>query len=115
MNYITNDIGSDRVRFYLVVWKGWMMSHDNGLGYPKKAAMCTGAGKRQFDEFCDAIDLQIAEAVDAVISGLPQYQQAAIHHFNLSAEWRFRRINIETAYEMALSALEAGLNRKGLT
>ncbi len=49
MNYMANDIGSDRVRFYLVVWKGWMMSHDNGLGYPKKAAMCTGAGKRQFD------------------------------------------------------------------
>ena len=68
---MANDIGSDRVRFYLVVWKGWMMSHDNGLGYPKKAAMCTGAGKRQFDEFCDALDLQIAEA-QTVIGIVPE-------------------------------------------
>ena len=114
-NLKTVEPESERVKYYLGIWKGWMLHHDNGLGYPKKAASCTGAGKRRFEDFCDAVDLEVAEAVDAVLSGLPLYQQAAVHHFNLSAVWRFRRIRIEDAYALALDALEIGLRKKGLT
>ncbi len=102
----------DRAAYYLAIWREWMKSGAHDLGYPDRSAILAGAGPN-FDDCCDTEDHKAALAVDAIIEGMEPYQQLAIHHFNLSAVWRFRRIRAENAYAEALEILDAGLRARG--
>ena len=108
---------SDRVAYYLAVWRDWMRQKPDELGYPDHAIPFSDGytAPRNTDEYGESLDVLAGAAMDAIISGLQPYQSCAVHHFNLSAVWRFQRIRVEDAYADALAEIALMLPKKGLT
>lgn len=107
---VESDYG--RCTYHLACWREWMRGGYSNLDYPDKAGILNGAAFDS-DQYSDQADLRSAEAVDAILSDLAPYQSAAVHHFNLSAVYRFPRIKPETAYADALRELWRLLKKRG--
>lgn len=103
-----------RIKYYLEVWKNWMLRDEHQLGYPKKSIYCTANSMASFEDMADQIDYSDALAMDAIISGLPMSQQIAVNHFTLAAVWKSNREILEEVYADALKAIERGLNLRGM-
>jgi hypothetical protein len=106
-------MNESRLKYYLEVWKEWMLSERYGRGYPSKAAGFSSSGIGGFDDLSEQVEKADALAVDAVIEGLHPAQRVAIHHFHLSAVYKIR--DIERQYESALDNLWRGLLARGLS
>ena len=103
-----------RIKYYLDIWKDYMLRPDNNLGYPKKSAYCRSSSLASFEDMADQIDYTDARAMDAIISGLPMSQQIAVNHFCLASVWRSSRESLEETYQRALVSIERGLNARGM-
>lgn len=103
-----------RIKYYLDIWKDYMLRDDNRLGYPKKSVYCRSSSLASFEDMADQVDYSDARAVDAIISGLPMSQQIAVNHFHLAAVWRSSRESLEEVYDKALHSIERGLNARGM-
>lgn len=105
---------SERVKYYLGIWKEWMHRPGLSIGYPKQSLMMANGGIVDFEDLVEAADNTAARAMDAIIDGLSPSQQQAVQHFNGIAVWTFKRLDIREIYMTALDEIERGLNRKGL-
>lgn len=107
-------INEQRIKYYLEIWREWMLIDDIHLGYPKKSLCMMTGGLSSFEDLADQMDNTNALAMDAIISNLPMSQQIAVNHFHLAAVWRSSRQMLEEVYQDALKSIEHGLNKKGL-
>lgn len=107
-------INDQRVKYYLEIWREWMLHDEHKLGFPKKSLCMVAGGLSDFEDLADEVDHTNALAMDAIISGLSMSQQIAINHFHLAAVWKSSRQLLEEVYQDALISIERGLNLKGL-
>lgn len=107
-------INEQRIKYYLEIWREWMLRDDIHLGYPKKSLVMMTGGLSSFEDLEDQLDNTNALAMDAIISNLTMSQQIAVSHFHLASVWRSSRQMLEEVYQDALEAIERGLNLKGL-
>lgn len=110
----SESINDQRIKYYLEIWREWMLKDDTHLGYPKKSLCMMTGGLSSFDDLADQVDYTDALAMDAIISHLSMSQQIAINHFHLAAVWKSSRQILEEVYADALKAIERGLNLKGM-
>jgi hypothetical protein len=106
-----------KVKDALEVWAEWMQQDDTKLGYPSKSAVILSGGGAwgSFGEDLEAeLDNTMANAVDAIVEGLPLSQKNAVFHFHIAAVFTPRRTVIEDDYSDALVAVEVGLRKRGL-
>ena len=103
-----------RVKYYLAVWKEWHSIVDSHTGYPHRSAYLGGAGP-DFDDYCNAVDNRVAEAVEAIVSDMAIPLQCAVLHFNLGAVWRLRskKPMLLAYYAEALEELASKLVKRG--
>lgn len=108
----------ERVGYHLQLWAIWMRGRIIDLGYPHDS--CCGiikgyasANETDFDSACESVDITCAEAVDAIVDGLPLPQKRAVYHRHLEAVYRTRS-DVETHYAAALDAIGRGLTRRGI-
>jgi hypothetical protein len=117
MNLAYVDTTLQKVKDALEVWAEWMQQDDTKLGYPSKSAVILSGGGAwgSFGEDLEAeLDNTMANAVDAIVEGLPLNQKHAVFHFHIAAVFTPRRSVIEHDYEDALMSLEVGLRKRGL-
>ena len=105
---------NEAVKYFLEIWKRYMQSSDDDLGYPPKSSLFATGGIRSFEDLCESTDRAVGEIVKTIIEEMAPHHQAAIMHFNLHAVFRFTRFRAEDIYAEALLVLEIGLRKKGL-
>lgn len=105
----------DRLSDLLDLWAQWMHEADLPEGLPKRSPVALGryAVGTDFDEMCESMDIQQAEAVDAAIGDLPLNERVAVHAVKLSSVWRLRE-PIDVVYERARGMLVIGLAMRGI-
>jgi hypothetical protein len=71
---------------------------------------------RDFDSLVASSDTRCAEAVEAILEGLPAVQRCAVHHVHLDAVFSFPRhaFSYVVPYEIARVMVAAGLVRRGI-
>lgn len=115
-------MNEDRVSWHLDNWAYWQRAPEAGRGaaprgYPSAASSGMGIQRRSnFDSMCDTADARCARAVDAILDGLRPIERASVHHFHLSAVFRFPRtgMSAERAYARARDAVRLGLISRGI-
>lgn len=71
------DLG--RVEYYLDLWRDWMETDNNRLGYKSKSTGFNSGGVHSFEDMADEIDNEAAKIVDQVIDDLPKDYKEAIY------------------------------------
>lgn len=108
----------DRVGYHLHLWTVWMHTRGRELDYPSESCLgllkgYASANVDDFDSACAQVDIACAEAVDAVVDGLPQSQRLAVHHKHLGAVYRIRS-DIGEAYQDARDTIGRELTKRGI-
>jgi hypothetical protein len=104
--------------YCLDVWLRWQRQDDTRLGWRGKSAMLESDYTEDEDIDSAAVysdmDTRVAEAVEAVMRGLPRYLDWAIRRrCSVATVWRFPSIDFVTVLPEAEAALE-NLLRKNI-
>ena len=103
----------DYVEQALLDWARWMRSDEPVKGFPRAVpGLSNGGASQSFDDMCDAMDIQLAKTVDAVVRDLTPVERAALHNAYLAAVWRFGK-GADEALARAKDKVRDGLKRKG--
>lgn len=102
--------------YCLDVWLRWQRQDDTRLGWRAKSAMLESDYTEDAEADSDAVysdmDTRVAEAVEAVMRGLPRYLDWAIRRrCNIATVWRFPSLDFVTVLPEAESALESLLRK----
>ena len=105
----------ERLFQLLDLWADWMHGAELPEGYAKRSAVALGryCVGTDFDEMCESMDVQQAEAMDAAIADLPMNERVAVHAVKLCSAWKLRE-SIDVVYSRACVMLKIGLNVRGI-
>lgn len=105
---------SGRVIFYLDLWRSYMKSDNNKLGYKSKSTGFNTGGVHSFDDMADEVDSESARIVDRVIDDLPTPQKTSIYIVYLGQKSMIDIKVLEDYYDSALVMLQKRLTEKNL-
>lgn len=102
--------------YCLDVWLRWQRQDDTRLGWRGKSAMLESDYTEDEEVDSEAVygdmDTRVAEAVEAVMRGLPRYLDWAIRRrCNIATVWRFPSLVFGDVLEEAEGALEVLLRK----
>jgi hypothetical protein len=102
--------------YCLDVWQRWQQQDDTRLGWRAKSAMLESDYTEDEEVDSEAVyghmDTRVAEAVEAVMRGLPRYLDWAIRRrCNIATVWRFPSLDFCCVLPEAEAALEALLRK----
>lgn len=105
----------DERRFATIMqtWCDWCRTGRWVEGYPSRSPLFSTGDWTHFEDLCEASDTWLAEAVDAVINGIPADERGAVHHVWLHAVYEFLE-PLEACYPRARESIMGGLRRKGI-
>jgi len=106
-----------RCRWHLDNWAAWMRGYCPTRGYPSRAAGLRTGGAVYGDDFEALVaqaDRRCAQAVDAVVSELPIFEQKALQVRHLALEWRYIMLDLEQVYDHAVVMVGLGLDVRGI-
>jgi hypothetical protein len=115
-------MSAERLDWYLWVFEQWHFGEgifaggsSYGTGYDSRASGgIGGTASREFDSMYADSCRRCAEAVSALVDGLPLPERAAvgIKHLGLASVFRFRE-PLDAVYQRAREHLGRGLSRRG--
>jgi hypothetical protein len=105
---------SGRVVYYLDLWRDYMKSDNNKLGYKSKSTGFMTGGLHSFEDLGDEIDSEAARTVDKVIDDLPTPQKTSIYIVYLGQKSMIDIKVLEDYYDSALVMLQKRLTEKNL-
>lgn len=102
--------------YCLDVWTRWQHQDDTRLGWSGKSAMLESDYTEDEEVDSQAVysgaDLRVAEAVEAMMRGLPRYLDWAIRRrCNIATVWRFPSLDFTDVLGEAENALELLLRK----
>jgi hypothetical protein len=103
-----------RVTYYLDLWREYMRSDNNKLGYKSKSTGFNTGGIHSFEDMADELDYESAKIVDRVIDDLPYPQREAVNIFYLGINTMMDLDTLEQLYDTALIMLQKRLPEKNL-
>ncbi|SEO78163.1 hypothetical protein [Nitrosovibrio sp. Nv6] len=104
-----------RLEVILLTWADWMKRGGSvARGYPGKACGFAELGATSIEDMEDTGDVWLAQAVDAIIRGLPEEERSAIHHQYLDARYRGLVVFYAATLRRAKGMIQAGIERKGI-
>jgi hypothetical protein len=104
----------DRLTWHLDNWAAWMSGKVDVGDYPSRSSSGLGhSSSRDFDALCAEADTRCAQAVDAVLNGMPPLLRLAVYNRHLGTIWELR-CNGEAIYAQAVIVIERGLDRRGI-
>jgi len=106
------DLG--RVSYYLDLWRDYMKSDNNKLGFKTKATGFMSGGISSFEDLEDDLDYSSAKTVDQAIDDLPIMQKNAIYIIFLDQKSMMDTRVLEYYYDNALMMLQRKLKEKNL-
>ncbi|MBC7860300.1 MAG: hypothetical protein H7Z39_16325 [Burkholderiaceae bacterium] len=93
----------------LDIWMQWQRRNDMGLGWRGRAALYEGESAADSEQLYDNMDSNAAEAVEAVMGGLPRHLDWAIRRrCGIATVWRFPNLD----FAQALAEAEGELKKK---
>lgn len=94
----------------LDLWMQWQRRSDAGLGWHRRSAMMEGESSSDSEQLYDSMDNAAAEAVEAMMVGLPRHLDWAIRRrCGIATIWRFPNLDFSTALVEAEAELEKKL------
>ena len=105
---------SGRVVYYLDLWRDYMKSDNNKLGYKSKSTGFMTGGLHSFEDLGDEIDSEAARTVDKVIDDLPTPQKTSIYIIYLGQKSMIDIKVLEDYYDSALVMLQKRFTEKNL-
>ena len=105
---------SGRVIYYLDLWRDYMKSDNNRLGFKSKSTGFNTGGVSSFEDMADEVDSEAARVVDKVIDDLPMMQKNAIYIIFLGQKSMMDTRVLEYYYDNALMMLQRKLKEKNL-
>ena len=106
---------SDKVKYYLDIWKEYMQPMDSGkLGYPKKSSGFMSGGIHSCEDWEESIEKPIGKIVETVINDLPFLQKESIYIVYLGHKSMIDIKVLENYYDSALVMLQKRLTEKNL-
>lgn len=78
------DLG--RVEYYLDLWRDYMQTDNNRLGFKSKSTGFNSGGVHSFEDMADEVDNEAARIVDKVIDDLPVLYKNAIYIVYLNSK-----------------------------
>ena len=103
-----------KVIYYLNLWKSYMKSDNNRLGFKSKSTGFNTGGVHSFEDMADEVDSEAARVVDKVIDDLPIMQKNAIYIIFLGQKSMMDTRVLEYYYDNALMMLQRKLKEKNL-
>ncbi|HYD34458.1 MAG TPA: hypothetical protein VD999_00130 [Vitreimonas sp.] len=105
------------VKYALECWADWQKIDDTKreLGYSQVNFYATGTGWGHWVEDNEtSYEMQLAEAIDAIMEDMSPRLTTAITHFHVAAVFTPKRTRIEDDYQDALVAIEVGMRARDL-
>lgn len=106
------DIG--KVEYYLDLWRTYMKSNSNQLGFKSKSTGFMSGGMSSFEDLEESVDAEAARTVDQVIDDLPMLPKNAIYIIYLGQKSMVNDMLLEQSYDTALIILQKKLTEKNL-
>jgi hypothetical protein len=106
------DLG--KVIYYLDLWRDYMKSDNNKLGYKSKSTGFISGGISSFEDLEDDLDHSSAKTVDQAIDDLPAMQKTAIYIIYLGQKPTMNDTALEYYYDSAQMMLQRKLKEKNL-
>lgn len=103
-----------RVIYYLDMWREYMKSDNNKLGYKSKSSGFHTGGVHSFDDIADEVDNNSVRVVDKVIDDLPSFQRNAIYVIYLGQKTMMDMKVLDRYYDNAIAMLQQKLTEKNL-
>lgn len=110
---VDGGVSEARLDALLGLWADWMSDPRYGRGYPSRSPGLRSGKGRDFDDWADAAEIDMARAIDAILDDLDANQRIAVHHRWLASVWRLR-LDMGVLYDEARTAIRAALKRRGL-
>ncbi|MCG2586511.1 hypothetical protein [Massilia sp. TS11] len=93
----------------LSIWQRWHDREDENIGWNRRSPMLSSEGSLDPHQLYDNADMQVAEAVEAMVNSLTAQHEAAIRHrCGHSRVWRFQQLD----FTLVLPEAEAELEKK---
>lgn len=93
----------------LDIWMQWQRRSDVGMGWHRRSAMLESESSADSEQLYDDMDNNAAQAVEAMMSGLPRHLDWAIRkRCGIATVWRFPSL----VFAEALAEAEAELEKK---
>ena len=106
------DLG--RVEYYLDLWRDYMQTDNNRLGFKSKSTGFNSGGVHSFEDMADEVDNEAARIVDKVIDDLPVQEKTVLHIFYLGINTNIDLNELERLLDSALDMLSIKLPKKNL-
>lgn len=104
-----------RIETVLQTWAYWMRHGGTvARGYPVKACGFAEYGASSVEDMEDTSDEWLSKSIDAIIRGLPDEENNAIHHQYLDSRYRFRIVFYAPTLRNAKRLIQEAMNRKGI-
>jgi hypothetical protein len=107
----------ERLTWHFENWAEWQRDQRTDFGWGFENADGSGAisgSSREFDAMVDEADMRCAQALDAILDGLPPIQSCAVYHRYIAAVFSFHRALLDQALILAREAVRLGLMRRGI-
>ncbi len=104
-----------RLEWHLSNWSDYMKQPRSKLGYPSKSLCIASGGGSSDDEFenmCDEVDTQCAQAMDSIIDSISKPQRTAINHIWLKVAHHYPTQSLD--YEEAIESILKLVSKRGL-
>jgi hypothetical protein len=104
-----------RLEVLLQTWADWMRRETStARGYPVRSCMFAGYGDSTVKDMEHSSDHWLAEAIDAIIRGLPDQEKSAICHQYLDSKYRYQIVFYAPTLHNARRLIQAGVDRRGI-